>query len=195
MPILKNLLRLVAQSSNPTGVAAGDTYFSTTTGTIWCYTGSAWVDTSLTTFPSCNVVATTGALSTATGTRYTGLTIDTNRTESGWSLNGANTAIVVPSGKAGYYAIFAWLIPATPTGGAGNTGLDCRLNTTGTTITGTRLGACFVERPNSNAYTYQVVIPPVSLAVGDTVDLELYATGTGVGLTSGNGSLWLQRMH
>ena len=45
MPTLKNLVRLVTKSSNPTGVAAGDLYYSTTTNSIWAYNGTTWIDT------------------------------------------------------------------------------------------------------------------------------------------------------
>lgn len=46
MPILKSLLRLPTKSSNPTGVAAGDCYYSTSTNTVWTYNGTSWVDMS-----------------------------------------------------------------------------------------------------------------------------------------------------
>lgn len=45
MPTLKNLVRLVTKSSNPTGVAAGDLYYSTATNSIWAYNGTTWIDT------------------------------------------------------------------------------------------------------------------------------------------------------
>lgn len=103
MPKLANLIRLLASSSDPSGVAAGDSYYNTTLKAPKSYDGTNWQGSRMQGYALAHLPANlTPAATTLTALR---LVVD-SRSMSGWTVTGTNpndVAFVPPSGLTGLW--------------------------------------------------------------------------------------------